>query len=113
NNAIVRRLILDSLRYWVEEMHVDGFRFDLAAILSRDERGRPLENPPALWEPGHLWLQGERARAEHQFHHLSRWIYPERPGFLRAQAQRGQRRREPGRRRHEPELELRRRGTHR
>jgi glycogen operon protein len=50
NNPIVRRLILDSLRYWVEEMHVDGFRFDLAAILSRDERGRPLENPPVLWD---------------------------------------------------------------
>ena len=46
NRAIVRRMILDSLRYWVAEMHVDGFRFDLAAILSRDESGRPLENPP-------------------------------------------------------------------
>ncbi len=50
NQAIVRRMILDSLRYWVEEMHVDGFRFDLAAILARDEAGRPLENPPALWD---------------------------------------------------------------
>jgi glycogen operon protein len=50
NNSIVRRLILDSLRFWVEEMHVDGFRFDLASILSRDERGRPLENPPVLWD---------------------------------------------------------------
>jgi glycogen operon protein len=49
NHAIVRRLILDSLRYWVEVMHVDGFRFDLAAILSRDENGRPLANPPVLW----------------------------------------------------------------
>jgi isoamylase len=48
NQAIVRRMILDSLRYWVTEMHVDGFRFDLAAILSRDENGRPLENPPAV-----------------------------------------------------------------
>ena len=38
NNSIVRRLILDSLRYWVTEMHVDGFRFDLASILSRDEQ---------------------------------------------------------------------------
>ena len=43
-------MILDSLRYWVAEMHVDGFRFDLAAILSRDESGRPLENPPILWD---------------------------------------------------------------
>src|SRR4029077_17000974 len=36
NQAIVRRMIVDSLRYWVEEMHVDGFLFDLASILSRD-----------------------------------------------------------------------------
>jgi len=48
NQAVVRRLILDSLHYWVQEMHVDGFRFDLASILSRDEEGRPLENPPVL-----------------------------------------------------------------
>ena len=38
----MRRLILDSLRYWVAEMHVDGFRFDLASVLSRDEDGNPL-----------------------------------------------------------------------
>jgi glycogen operon protein len=50
NNPIVRRMILDSLRYWVKEMHVDGFRFDLASILSRDEKGHPLENPPVLWD---------------------------------------------------------------
>jgi isoamylase len=50
NQAIVRRMILDSLRYWVAEMHIDGFRFDLAAILARDENGRPLDNPPALWD---------------------------------------------------------------
>ena len=50
NQPIVRRLIMDSLRYWVEEMHVDGFRFDLASILSRDEAGRPLRNPPILWD---------------------------------------------------------------
>ena len=50
NQSIVRRLILDSLRYWVEAMHVDGFRFDLASILSRDEDGRPLANPPVLWD---------------------------------------------------------------
>jgi len=48
NHPIVRRLILDSLHYWVEEMHVDGFRFDLASILSRDESGRPTANPPIL-----------------------------------------------------------------
>jgi isoamylase len=50
NQPIVRRMILDSLRYWVEQMHVDGFRFDLASILSRDESGRPMENPPVLWD---------------------------------------------------------------
>jgi glycogen operon protein len=49
-NTVVRRMILDSLHYWVEEMHVDGFRFDLASMLGRDERGRPLENPPTLWD---------------------------------------------------------------
>jgi isoamylase len=50
NQPIVRRLIQDSLRYWVTHMHVDGFRFDLASILSRDEQGRPLPNPPVLWD---------------------------------------------------------------
>jgi glycogen operon protein len=50
NHPIVRRLIVDSLRYWVLEMHVDGFRFDLASILSRDESGQPLPNPPVLWD---------------------------------------------------------------
>jgi glycogen operon protein len=50
NHAMVRRLILDSLHYWVEAMHVDGFRFDLASILSRDENGAPLASPPILWD---------------------------------------------------------------
>ncbi|HRQ37958.1 MAG TPA: glycogen debranching protein GlgX [Chloroflexota bacterium] len=50
NHSTVRRLILDSLHYWVEEMHVDGFRFDLASILSRDGDGHPLANPPILWD---------------------------------------------------------------
>ncbi|MFL5301485.1 MAG: glycogen debranching protein GlgX [Anaeromyxobacteraceae bacterium] len=49
-HPVVRRLILDSLRYWVSEMHVDGFRFDLAAILSRDEDGLPMRNPPIMWD---------------------------------------------------------------
>ena len=48
--AVVRRLIVDSLRYWVTEMHVDGFRFDLASILARDENGAPIANPPVLWD---------------------------------------------------------------
>jgi isoamylase len=50
NHPIVRRMIVDSLRYWVEEMHVDGFRFDLASILDRDESGNLLPNPPVLWD---------------------------------------------------------------
>jgi glycogen operon protein len=50
NHPIVRRMIVDSLRYWVEQMHVDGFRFDLASILSRDSNGHPLSNPPVLWD---------------------------------------------------------------
>ena len=50
NYSIVRRLIMDCLRYWVSEMHVDGFRFDLASVLSRDEKGVPLLSPPVLWE---------------------------------------------------------------
>src|SRR5436309_1007036 len=48
NYPIVRRMIVDSLRYWVEEMHVDGFRFDLASILARDPSGQVLANPPVL-----------------------------------------------------------------
>jgi isoamylase len=47
---VVKRLILDSLKYWVAEMHIDGFRFDLASIFSRDELGMPMSNPPILWE---------------------------------------------------------------
>jgi glycogen operon protein len=50
NHPIVRRLIVDSLRYWVQEMHVDGFRFDLASILARDASGHPLPSPPVLWD---------------------------------------------------------------
>ena len=41
-------MIVNCLRHWVEHMHVDGFRFDLAASLSRGEDGRPLEHPPIL-----------------------------------------------------------------
>src|SRR5271157_506016 len=50
NEPICRRLIIDSLRYWVSDMHVDGFRFDLASILSRDSSGRPMPSPPILWD---------------------------------------------------------------
>jgi isoamylase/glycogen operon protein len=48
NQTVTRELILDSLRYWVTEMHVDGFRFDLAPILGRGTTGSPLQNPPLL-----------------------------------------------------------------
>jgi glycogen operon protein len=48
NHPVVRSFILDCLRYWVLEMHVDGFRFDLGSILGRDQHGRLMENPPVL-----------------------------------------------------------------
>jgi glycogen operon protein len=48
NNPIVRNVVLDCLRYWVSSFHVDGFRFDLASILSRDEDGNPMLEPPLL-----------------------------------------------------------------
>jgi isoamylase len=50
NHSVMRRLIMDSLRFWVCDMHVDGFRFDLASVLSRGEDGKPIKNPPILWE---------------------------------------------------------------
>ncbi|NEQ38338.1 MAG: glycogen debranching protein GlgX [Okeania sp. SIO3I5] len=48
NNPIVRNVVLDCLRYWASEYHIDGFRFDLASILGRDPWGAPLANPPLL-----------------------------------------------------------------
>ena len=48
NHPVVRTLIMDCLRYWVTEMHVDGFRFDLGSILGRDQNGHIMENPPTL-----------------------------------------------------------------
>jgi len=48
NHPIVRSLIIDALRWWVVEMHVDGFRFDLASILGRDTKGHVLANPPVV-----------------------------------------------------------------
>jgi glycogen operon protein len=48
NNPVVRNVVLDCLRYWAAEYHIDGFRFDLAAILGRDASGAPLSNPPLL-----------------------------------------------------------------
>ncbi|MCI5178798.1 MAG: glycogen debranching enzyme GlgX [Candidatus Electrothrix sp. AW3_4] len=48
NHPIVRTLIMDALHWWVMEMHVDGFRFDLASILGRDQNGNVLSNPPVV-----------------------------------------------------------------
>lgn len=77
NNTVVRTMILDCLRYWISEFHIDGFRFDLAAILSRDENGVPMDDPPLLellahdpilaqtkliaeaWDAGGLYQVGE------------------------------------------------------
>ena len=49
NHPVGEKLIIDSLRFWVEEMHVDGFRFDEGSVLSRGEDGAPLEHPPVIW----------------------------------------------------------------
>ena len=178
NRPIVRRLIVDSLRYWVQEMHVDGFRFDLAAVLSRDE-ARPADGEPAgavghrdrpgpgrheahrrgvgrrravpgrqlrrralgrverplprrrprlrqgrrgdgagdhaalPRQPGHLRPQAPRAAGQRQLRDLPRRLHAQRPGLVRRQAQRVERRGQPRRQRPEPELELRRRGPDR
>lgn len=48
NDPVVRNVVLDCLRYWVSSFHVDGFRFDLASILSRDKTGAPMITPPLL-----------------------------------------------------------------
>jgi glycogen operon protein len=48
NHPVVRDLIKESLQYWVTEMHIDGFRFDLASILGRDQEGNVLANPPMI-----------------------------------------------------------------
>lgn len=48
NHPIVQQMIVDCLRYWVTDYRVDGFRFDLASILGRNEDGTPMKNPPLL-----------------------------------------------------------------
>jgi len=85
NHPIVRDLILNSLRYWVIEMHVDGFRFDLASILGRGRDGSVLANPPLIeriaedpilaktkliaeaWDAAGLYQVGD-------FPHFKRWM---------------------------------------
>lgn len=49
NHPLVAGFIIKCLEYWVKEMHVDGFRFDLASALARGENGDVLPNPPVLW----------------------------------------------------------------
>jgi isoamylase len=50
NHPVGSKLILESLRFWVEHMHVDGFRFDEGSVLSRGPDGTPMEFPPVLWQ---------------------------------------------------------------
>jgi glycogen operon protein len=50
NHPLAQKLIVDCLRYWVQEMHVDGFRFDEGSILARGEDGAPLVHPPVIWQ---------------------------------------------------------------
>ncbi len=49
NHPIVEKFILDCLHYWVEEMHVDGFRFDEGSVLHRGADGAPMDFPPVVW----------------------------------------------------------------
>ena len=84
NHPVVRNFILDCLRHWVIEYRIDGFRFDLASILGRDQTGAPMSNPPILealamdpllsktkliaeaWDAGGLYQVGS-------FPHWGRW----------------------------------------
>lgn len=50
NHPAMRKFIIDCLRYWVTSYRVDGFRFDLASILTRDQHGAPMSDPPILQE---------------------------------------------------------------
>ncbi|HKZ18428.1 MAG TPA: glycogen debranching protein GlgX, partial [Geobacteraceae bacterium] len=49
NDPVVSRFLVDCLEYWVAEMHVDGFRFDLASVLIRDQNGAPMYRAPTPW----------------------------------------------------------------
>ena len=61
NVPLVEKFIAECLLFWVREMHVDGFRFDLASILSRGPDGRPMDDPPVLW---HIELDNELAETK-------------------------------------------------
>ena len=58
NHPLVEKFIVECLQFWVREMHVDGFRFDEASILSRGPDGRPMDDPPVIW---HIELDNELA----------------------------------------------------
>ena len=174
NHPIVREMIFHCLRHWVHNYHIDGFRFDLASILSRNRYGELVPNPPLVeliaedpmladtkiiaeaWDAagayqvgsfanlrwaewnGHyrddvrrFWrgdcgmtgpmatrlvrlqrplpTQRPPAVPQHQLHHVARRLHAQRPGQLRAQAQPGQRRRQPRRRQQQLQRQLRRR----
>lgn len=49
NHPVTEKLIVECLEYWVKEMHVDGFRFDEASVLTRGKNGAPMEYPPVIW----------------------------------------------------------------
>ncbi|MCR5775064.1 MAG: glycogen debranching enzyme, partial [Lachnospiraceae bacterium] len=59
NDPVVRNMVIDCLRYWVASYHVDGFRFDLASILTRDEDGAPMMDPPLLDSIAHDAVLGK------------------------------------------------------
>lgn len=50
NHPISQKLIVDCLKYWAGEMHIDGFRFDQGSILSRDTDGKVMKYPPVIWQ---------------------------------------------------------------
>ncbi len=61
NHPVGEKFISDCLKYWVEEMHVDGFRFDEASVLTRGDGGVPLERPPLIW---HVELSDKLSRTK-------------------------------------------------
>jgi isoamylase len=50
NHPVPQKFIVDCLQYWVDGMHVDGFRFDEGSVLARGEDGKPLAHPPVIWQ---------------------------------------------------------------
>jgi glycogen operon protein len=87
NHPVTRDFVVSCLRYWASEYHIDGFRFDLASILDRDQHGAPLANPPLLeslandpvlrdcklvaeaWDAGGLYQVGSFP----DYHHWGEW----------------------------------------